>query len=194
MSIKLEELATHWRTILKDINSIQTHILHLRELAETRMASSSSHPNSSSLHLSSNDRRLGGGRGREGDYHHHTRQKSSDVFGPAAAEIFQLQTSTCEFWTRCVNMYLERTTDRIRNATTTYRLRKTIPLPLRRRGSLPQLNRRLSNFTIEVAVQFQRNSSSVSTLALVSLPLTFRRWIVCIGERGEGREKKGGAG
>lgn len=171
MSIKLEELATHWRTILKDINSIQTHILHLRELAETRMASSSSHPKNSSSHLSSNDRRLGGGsRGREGDYHHHTRQKSSDVFGPAAAEIFQLQTSTCEFWTRCVNMYLERTTDRIRNATTTYRLRKTIPLPLRRRGSLPQLNRRLSNFTIEVAVQFQRNSSSVSTLALVSLP------------------------
>lgn len=124
---------------------------------------------------------------RHGDYHQHTRQKSSDVFGPQAAEIFQLQTSTCEFWTRCVNMYLERTTDRIKNSVSlppsvlnalaprnqaltrvqTYRLRKTIPL--RRRGSLPQLNRRLSNFTIEVAVQFQRNSSSVSTLALVSL-------------------------
>lgn len=98
-------------------------------------------------------------------------------------------------------MYLERTTDRIRNSVSppdlflffpllhnplvyspkkegtrilmghmlrmqTYRLTKTIPL--RRRGSLPQLNRRLSNLTIEVAVHFQRNSSSVSTFALVS--------------------------
>lgn len=167
MSIKLEELATHWRTILKDIQTIQTHILHLRDLAETRMALSSSqqhhHHHRNSSHLSSSSSRQ---RRQRGDYHQHTRQKSSDVFGPAAAEIFHLQSSTCEFWTRCVNMYLERTTDRIRNATT-YRLRKTIPL-LRRRGSLPQLNRRLSNFTIEVAVQFQRNSSSVSTLALVS--------------------------
>lgn len=123
------------------------------------------HRNSSHLSSSSRQRRRQQQQ-QGGDYHQHTRQKSSDVFGPAAAEIFHLQSSTCEFWTRCVNMYLDRTTDRIRDATT-YRLRKTIPL-LRRRGSLPQLNRRLSNFTIEVAVQFQRNSSSVSTLALVS--------------------------
>lgn len=179
MSIKLEELATHWRTILRDIHSIQTHIGHLRELSETRVAVQEQqqyerqHQRSGS-HLS------------QGDFHHHTRQNSSDVFGPPAGEIFQLQSSTCEFWTRCVNMYLERTTDRIKNSvsaspfelfcrnvtdtssTQTYRLRKTIPL--RRRGSMPQLNRRLSNFTIEVAVQFQRNSSSVSTLALVSFP------------------------
>lgn len=53
----------------------------------------------------------------------------------------------------------------------TYRMSKTIPL--RRRGSLPQLNRRLSNFTIEVAVHIQRNSASVSTLAMSFLSTVF---------------------
>lgn len=46
-------------------------------------------------------------------------------------------------------------------------------IPLRRRGSLPQLNRRLSNFTIEVAVHIQRNSASVSTLAMSFLSTVF---------------------
>lgn len=55
--------------------------------------------------------------------------------------------------------------------TQTYRMSKTIPL--RRRGSLPQLNRRLSNFTIEVAVHIQRNSASVSTLAMSFLSTVF---------------------
>lgn len=53
----------------------------------------------------------------------------------------------------------------------TYRMSKTIPL--RRRGSLPQINRRLSNFTIEVAVHIQRNSASVSTLAMSFLSTVF---------------------
>ncbi|KUI55530.1 hypothetical protein VP1G_02948 [Cytospora mali] len=127
LSIKLEELAGNWRTILSDIQSLQTHIQHL--------------------------------------------QSSSEVFGPPASEILQLQDSTCEFWRRCVNMYLERTADRIDRTSTTYRLRKTIPL--RRRGSMPQLNRRLSNFTVEVAVQIQRNSSSVTTLVLSFLSTIF---------------------
>jgi hypothetical protein len=49
----------------------------------------------------------------------------------------------------------------------------TKTIPLRRRGSLPQLNRRLSNFTIEVAVHIQRNSASVSTLAMSFLSTVF---------------------
>ncbi|KAJ4391280.1 hypothetical protein N0V93_004897 [Gnomoniopsis smithogilvyi] len=156
-SIKLEELATHWRTILRDIHNIQTHIHHLQEIAASRAAQQrKATMMTASPHKSNNP-------------YQHTRQKSSEVLGPQSAEIFKLQHSTCEFWARCVNMYLERTTDRIRNST--YRLTKTIPL--RRRGSLPQLNRRLSNFTIEVAVHFQRNSNSVSTFALSFLSTVF---------------------
>lgn len=179
LSIKLEELSTQWRTILRDIQDMQAHIHHLRSVADSReirkqQKVSRLHPNS--------------------QYQKHTRQKSSDVFGPPATEILQLQLSTCDFWARCVNMYLERTSNRIKNSvrqyhprckehrgttreadsnTTkqTYRMTKTIPL--RRRGSLPQLNRRLSNFTIEVAVHIQRNSASVSTLAMSFLSTVF---------------------
>ncbi|KAI3397706.1 hypothetical protein diail_10475 [Diaporthe ilicicola] len=154
LSIKLEELCTQWRTILRDIQDTQAHIHHLRSVAESR--SSRKQERTASLHPHS-------------DYHRHTRQKSSDVFGPPATEILQLQLSTCDFWARCVNMYLDRTTSRVKNST--YRMTKTIPL--RRRGSLPQLNRRLSNFTIEVAVHIQRNSASVSTLAMSFLSTVF---------------------
>lgn len=101
MSIKLEELATHWRTIIRDIHNLQTHINHLQELAATNIEQDRS--KTPSLYKHDN-------------YHQHTRQKSSEVLGPQAAEIFKLQNSTCEFWARCVNMYLERTTDRIRNS------------------------------------------------------------------------------
>ncbi|KAJ4424661.1 hypothetical protein N0V82_000589 [Gnomoniopsis sp. IMI 355080] len=107
-SIKLEELAAHWRTILRDIHNIQTHIHHLQEIAALRTAqrpqqrrartTPNAHP-----HKSNNP-------------YQHTRQQSSEVLGPQSAEIFKLQHSTCEFWARCVNMYLERTTDRIRNS------------------------------------------------------------------------------
>ena len=161
MSIKLEELAGHWRTILKDIQSIQTHIQHLQSVAEARSRQARARARTPPAPFPS------------GDYQHrrHTRQKSSDAFGPPAGEVLQLQRSTCEFWARCVNMYLERTASRIDRTSTTYRLRKTIPL--RRRGSLPQLNRKLSNLTVEVAVQIQRNSSSVSTMALSFLSTIF---------------------
>lgn len=176
LAIKLEELAGHWRTILIDIQSIQTHIRHLRSVAETRVHRKRARTPPPAFPFPGGGEYRGRGRGHD---HGHTRQKSSDVFGPPAGEILQLQASTCEFWSRCVNLYLDRTTDRIseNNGTgagtgpTTYRLRKTIPL--RRRGSLPQLNRRLSNFTVEVAVQIQRNSSSVSTLALSFLSTIF---------------------
>ncbi|KAJ0109685.1 hypothetical protein J7T55_014247 [Diaporthe amygdali] len=154
LSIKLEELVTQWRVILRDIQDMQAHIHHLRSVADSRSALKQERAASSHLQV---------------NFHRHTRQKSSDVFGPPATEILQLQLSTCDFWARCVNMYLDRTTDRIKNST--YRLSKTIPL--RRRGSLPQLNRRLSNFTIEVAVHIQRNSASVSTLAMSFLSTVF---------------------
>ncbi|KAK7703067.1 hypothetical protein SLS64_009338 [Diaporthe eres] len=154
LSIKLEELSTQWRTILRDIQDMQAHIHELRSVAESR--SSRQQERASMLHQHAN-------------YHKHTRQKSSDVFGPPATEILQLQLSTCDFWARCVTMYLERTNNRVKKST--YRMSKTIPL--RRRGSLPQLNRRLSNFTIEVAVHIQRNSASVSTLAMSFLSTVF---------------------
>lgn len=100
LSIKLEELAAHWRTILRDIHNIQTHINHLQEIAsstqEQRGRTRSPH--------------------RRGGHRQHTRQQSSEVLGPQAAEIFKLQNSTCEFWARCVNMYLERTTDRMKKS------------------------------------------------------------------------------
>ncbi|KAG8166052.1 hypothetical protein KVR01_004604 [Diaporthe batatas] len=156
LSIKLEELSTQWRTILRDIQDMQAHIHHLRSVADSRSSRQQDSERTSGLHP-------------HGNYHRHTRQKSSDVFGPPATEILQLQLSTCDFWARCVNMYLDRTTNRIKNST--YRMTKTIPL--RRRGSLPQLNRRLSNFTIEVAVHIQRNSASVSTLAMSFLSTVF---------------------
>lgn len=169
LAIRLEELAGNWRTILRDIQSIQAHIQRLRSLAETRKA----RPTRSRTPPPPPRRPFPRGDflPRHRSHRGHTRQQSSgDVFGPPAGEVLQLQSSTCDFWTRCVTMYLERTGDRIGRAsasasTSSYTLRKTIPL-LRRRGSLPQLNRRLSNLTVEVAVQIQRNSSSVSTLAL----------------------------
>ncbi|POS77467.1 hypothetical protein DHEL01_v204145 [Diaporthe helianthi] len=159
LSIKLEELSTQWRTILRDIQDIQAHIHHLRSVADSRSSRKHMQESTPGRHQPHGN----------GTHHKHTRQKSSDVFGPPATEILQLQLSTCDFWARCVNMYLERTTNRIKNST--YRMTKTIPL--RRRGSLPQLNRRLSNFTIEVAVHIQRNSASVSTLAMSFLSTVF---------------------
>lgn len=80
---------------------MQAHIHHLRSVADSRL--SRKQEKTSGLHP-------------HGDYHKHTRQKSSDVFGPPATEILQLQLSTCDFWARCVNMYLERTTNRIKNS------------------------------------------------------------------------------
>ncbi|ROV94501.1 hypothetical protein VSDG_05898 [Cytospora chrysosperma] len=168
LAIRLEELAGNWRTILQDIRSIQTHIQRLRAVAEAkkthRRRRSGTPPPTTTYPFPRGDFLP-----RHHSHRGHTRQQSSDVFGPPASEVLQLQDSTCEFWARCVTMYQERTADRLGRApatsTSTYTLRKTIPL-LRRRGSLPQLNRRLSNFTVEVAVQIQRNSSSVSTLAV----------------------------
>lgn len=101
LSIKLEELSTQWRTILRDIQDMQAHIHQLRSVADSR--SSRKEEGASGPHLHAN-------------HHKHTRQKSSDVFGPPAEEILQLQLSTCDFWARCVNMYLERTTNRIKNS------------------------------------------------------------------------------
>ncbi|PSR78934.1 hypothetical protein BD289DRAFT_109557 [Coniella lustricola] len=182
-SIRLEELATTWRAILRDIHATIHHIHYLQDLAHARpsrtSSSFSSSTSSSYFPMSQFHFQDGGGHHRggsnstnggsgSGSGYSHTRQKSSEVFGPQALEVLELQHSTCEFWARCVSMYLERTTDRARSST--LRLRKTIPL--RRRGSLPEINRRLSNFTIDIAVQVQRNSASVSTLAVVrSSPL-----------------------
>lgn len=101
LSIKLEELSTQWRMILRDIHDMQAHIHCLRSVAESR--ESLKQERASGPHQHAN-------------YHKHTRQKSSDVFGPPATEILQLQLSTCDFWARCVNMYLERTTNRIKNS------------------------------------------------------------------------------
>lgn len=101
LSIKLEELSTQWRTILRDIQDMQAHIHHLRSVAESR---------------ESRKQERASGPHQHANYHKHTRQKSSDVFGPPATEILQLQLSTCDFWARCVNMYLERTTNRIKNS------------------------------------------------------------------------------
>ncbi|KAK7740497.1 hypothetical protein SLS53_005340 [Cytospora paraplurivora] len=183
MSIKLEELAGNWRTILRDIQSIQTHIQHLQSVAETRThqrqapapAPARYHHHHHHHHHNPSQHRFQRG---------HTRQESSEVvLGPPAREILQLQNSTCEFWSRCVGMYLERTTARIDRTSTTYRLHKTIPLGQGQQGqqgggggALPQqLNRRLSNLTVEVAVKIQRStsSSSVSTLALSLLSTIF---------------------
>ncbi|KAF3769497.1 hypothetical protein M406DRAFT_325004 [Cryphonectria parasitica EP155] len=121
MSIKLEELAANWRTILQDVHGIRAHIHQLQDLVRSREGQSQARASSVS--------------GRS-SFNQHTRQKSSEVFGPQAAEILELQHSTCEFWTRCVTMYLERTTDRAKNSV-------------------------------------QRNSASVSTLALSFLSTIF---------------------
>lgn len=80
---------------------MQAHIHHLREVADSRASRNQERASAPHQHAS---------------YHKHTRQKSSDVFGPPATEILQLQLSTCDFWARCVNMYLERTTNRIKNS------------------------------------------------------------------------------
>lgn len=80
---------------------MQAHIHHLRSVADSRSALKQERAASSHLQV---------------NFHRHTRQKSSDVFGPPATEILQLQLSTCDFWARCVNMYLDRTTDRIKNS------------------------------------------------------------------------------
>jgi hypothetical protein len=82
---------------------MQAHIHHLRSVADSREARKQERHMSAGLHPDLNYRR-------------HIRQKSSDVFGPPATEILQLQLSTCDFWARCVNMYLERTTNRIKNS------------------------------------------------------------------------------
>lgn len=73
----------------------------------------------------------------------HTRQQSSEVLGPQAAEIFKLQNSTCEFWARCVNMYLERTTDRMKKSVSGSGCGRGGPLCFAR--SSPRPNFSLSN-------------------------------------------------
>lgn len=97
MTIRLEELAAKWRTILADIRGIRAHVSELQELVQSR-----------TVH---HQTRASPPAGR-GSCYQHTRRQSSEVFGPRAAEILELQHSTCEFWARCVNMYLQRTTDR----------------------------------------------------------------------------------
>lgn len=100
LSIKLEELAAHWRTILRDIHNIQTHINHLSEIANSTLEQRGRTKASQ----------------KRDSHRRHIRQQSSEVLGPQAAEIFKLQNSTCDFWARCVNMYLERTTDRMKKS------------------------------------------------------------------------------
>jgi hypothetical protein len=105
-SIKLEELATTWCAILRDIHATISHIHHLQDLAQARpsKSSSSSSSSSSSFPMSQFQFQDVGGAGDGAHGYSHTRQKSSEVFGPRALEVLELQHSTCEFWARCVSM------------------------------------------------------------------------------------------